>query len=331
MGKHFNIPFANTGIKSVIPEEAQLDGSQSMDKGFTNPYQTPAGRNPELPLINQLFNWTTESIKELQEKGFAPWYATANYTQGAIIYYTNGLLYQSLVNSNLNNLPTDATKWYPIPYFSNIPTNSTALLRANNLSDVADVAAARNNLQIDTLRIGDCKISFSDQPQANYFFCQGQEVSRTTYGALFAAIGIKFGVGNGSTTFNLPNLQGRFPVGWWQAGTKFIETGVTGLDISILGALGGDQNAQQHNHTIAITDNGHNHDIDTFFTARDGNGGSGIGFTAVRPASGAGTNTTQLAKTKQTGITANSVNALTGNAQNIPPAIVVNFLIKHSI
>lgn len=42
----------------------------------------------------------------------------------------------------------------------------------------------------------------------------GSAVSRTTYDALFAAIGTTFGSGDGSTTFNLPDLRGEFPRGW---------------------------------------------------------------------------------------------------------------------
>lgn len=37
--------------------------------------------------------------------------------------------------------------------------------------------------------------------------CQGQQVSRTTYAALYAVIGTKYGIGNGSTTFTLPSAQ----------------------------------------------------------------------------------------------------------------------------
>lgn len=40
--------------------------------------------------------------------------------------------------------------------------------------------------------------------------CNGAAVSRTTYAALFAVIGTKYGSGNGSTTFNLPNLHHKF-------------------------------------------------------------------------------------------------------------------------
>lgn len=43
--------------------------------------------------------------------------------------------------------------------------------------------------------------------------CDGSAISRTTYADLFAAIGTTYGAGDGSTTFNLPNLTGRVPLG----------------------------------------------------------------------------------------------------------------------
>jgi microcystin-dependent protein len=46
-----------------------------------------------------------------------------------------------------------------------------------------------------------------------FLLCDGSAVSRTTYAALFAAIGTTFGPGNGSTTFNLPDLRDRVAVG----------------------------------------------------------------------------------------------------------------------
>lgn len=48
---------------------------------------------------------------------------------------------------------------------------------------------------------------------AGWFFCAGQALSRTTYSELFAVIGTSYGAGNGSTTFNLPDLRGRVPAG----------------------------------------------------------------------------------------------------------------------
>ena len=46
-----------------------------------------------------------------------------------------------------------------------------------------------------------------------YLFCDGSAVSRTTYATLFGVIGTTFGAGDGSTTFNVPDLGGRVPLG----------------------------------------------------------------------------------------------------------------------
>lgn len=58
--------------------------------------------------------------------------------------------------------------------------------------------------------------------------CDGQAVGRTAYPKLYAAIGITYGAGNGSTTFNLPNLKGRVPVGLDTGQAEFNDLGETG-------------------------------------------------------------------------------------------------------
>lgn len=50
-------------------------------------------------------------------------------------------------------------------------------------------------------------------PPTGFLACDGSAVSRTTYAALYAVIGTSFGVGDGTTTFNVPDLRGRVPVG----------------------------------------------------------------------------------------------------------------------
>lgn len=62
---------------------------------------------------------------------------------------------------------------------------------------------------------------------AGWLNCTGAAVSRTTYAALFAAIGTTYGGGDGSTTFNLPNLSGRVPAGITGAG-NFASMGQSG-------------------------------------------------------------------------------------------------------
>ncbi len=60
-------------------------------------------------------------------------------------------------------------------------------------------------------------------PPAGYLICDGSEISRTTYSALFAVIGTTWGAGNGSTTFNIPDLRGYFKRGW--AGSSSVDSG----------------------------------------------------------------------------------------------------------
>jgi microcystin-dependent protein len=61
-----------------------------------------------------------------------------------------------------------------------------------------------------------------------WLLCDGSAVSRTTYAALFTAIGTAYGVGDNSTTFNVPNLKGKIPVGYNSAETEFDALGETG-------------------------------------------------------------------------------------------------------
>jgi microcystin-dependent protein len=56
---------------------------------------------------------------------------------------------------------------------------------------------------------------------SGWLLCDGSAVSRTTYARLFSAIGTKYGSGNGSTTFNLPNFKGRVPVGLDSSQSEF--------------------------------------------------------------------------------------------------------------
>ena len=61
-----------------------------------------------------------------------------------------------------------------------------------------------------------------------WLLCQGQAVSRTTYSDLFAVCGTTFGAGNGSSTFNVPDLRGDVVVGINTAETEFNTRGKTG-------------------------------------------------------------------------------------------------------
>lgn len=83
-----------------------------------------------------------------------------------------------------------------------------------------------------------------------YLLCNGQSVSRTTYAPLFATIGTRWGVGDGSSTFNVPDLRRRVTAG--AGGTSLTDVGTT------VGSIGGAENIlltanqsglRQHSHT----------------------------------------------------------------------------------
>lgn len=95
---------------------------------------------------------------------------------------------------------------------------------------------------------------------ANWLLCDGQVVSRSTYASLFAAIGTAYGVGDGSTTFKLPDLRGRVPVG--KNGGSFGTLGATGgvEDVTLTTAQMPSHTHVQDAHTH--TQNSHNHTQD---------------------------------------------------------------------
>jgi microcystin-dependent protein len=84
------------------------------------------------------------------------------------------------------------------------------------------IAAAWGNAVVDGLPpIGFIGQWPGDAAPTGWLLCRGQAVSRTTYATLFALHGTRFGVGDGTTTFNLPDFRGRYPVGFNQGGSYF--------------------------------------------------------------------------------------------------------------
>jgi microcystin-dependent protein len=81
-----------------------------------------------------------------------------------------------------------------------------------------------------------------------YLVCDGQAVDRTTYSVLFGVIGTTFGVGDGSTTFNVPDLRGEFIRGWDDG--RGIDSGR---------AFASTQNSANLQHSHNLTDPGHVH------------------------------------------------------------------------
>lgn len=93
-----------------------------------------------------------------------------------------------------------------------------------------------NSLADSWLPVGFMGMWGTDTPPPGWLICNGAAVSRTVYAALLLKIGTTYGSGDGSTTFNIPNLKQRFPLGKADSGT-----GV---------ALGDTGGSIDHTHTV---------------------------------------------------------------------------------
>lgn len=104
--------------------------------------------------------------------------------------------------------------------------------------------------EIKYTNYGDIKLSACQNPPSGWLLCDGSAISRAEYPKLFMAIGTLYGAGDGTTTFNLPNLKGRVPVGFDSAQTEF----------SVLGKTGGEKA-----HSLTADENGpHTHEISSY-------------------------------------------------------------------
>lgn len=93
-----------------------------------------------------------------------------------------------------------------------------------------------------------------------YVLCYGQAIGRVSYAALFAAIGTTFGVGDGSTTFNVPDFRGRAGIGLDNMGGSSANR-MTDTLADVLGGSGGSElvtlltaNLASHTHQVANRD-----------------------------------------------------------------------------
>jgi microcystin-dependent protein len=84
-----------------------------------------------------------------------------------------------------------------------------------------------------------------------FLLCDGSAVSRADYADLFAIIGTNYGSGDGTTTFNLPDMRGRVPVGVDPAQDEFEELGQNGGEKTHT-LTGGEMPTHEHTESLAI-------------------------------------------------------------------------------
>lgn len=110
---------------------------------------------------------------------------------------------------------------------------------SGNLSD-----AFKKLISESTVKTGDLIFSAAPSDETGRLLCNAQAVNRTTYADLFAKIGTTYGVGDGTTTFNLPDYRDKFP-----RGVNAGSVGATGGADTATLAL---ENMPPHNHEVKL-------------------------------------------------------------------------------
>jgi microcystin-dependent protein len=232
----------------------------------------------------------------------------------------------------------------------NAPSHSTQHANANDAIEVLEAKVGVDNSAVTTsldykVRIGnpvgEIAMWSTNTAPTGWLLCDGIDKDRSTYSALHSlmqAAGYPFGAGNGSTTFGIPNLLGKFPVGK-DASADFDVLGETGGGKTrVLGV----SNLPAHDHTASSSSssssasstsltNGSSVVVTGTGNAYLLNGAQGLSiygpYNAV--AMSASTTTTTSTSTSTTVNTSGGNGTATGDAFNIlPPYIALNFIIR---
>jgi len=205
-----------------------------------------------------------------------------------------------------------------------VKTNATTIITANDADITTTVPVVLP--AIPTTALQAATKSYVDQvtppgmiatyagtsAPTGWLACQGQAISRTTYADLFTAISTTWGSGDGSTTFNVPDLRGMFVRG--------TGTNATGSSSGTVGPSVGAYAADTYlNHSHGVTDPGHTH---TYSYSSIAAGGSAIAGNPPYQV----TSPTSTTSTATTGLTVNT--STTGGTETKPKNYGVLYIIK---
>jgi len=159
-------------------------------------------------------------------------------------------------------------------------------------------------------------------PNSTFIFPAGQAISRTVYSRAFARWGTTYGVGDGSTTFNVPDKTGRVSA-MKEAAAARLTAGYFGGNSANMGAVGGlESNNVILTHNHGVTDPGHSHTANGIQKGTSTTPGNVI----FGGSANAG-NLSIVTDSATTGISINSTGS--GSAHNIvQPTIVCNYIIR---
>ena len=189
-----------------------------------------------------------------------------------------------------------------------------------------------------------------------YLLCDGSAVSRTTYADLFTVISTTYGSGDGSTTFNVPQLQGKVPQGY--DGNTYNLAGTGGANTVTVSVTNNQAATNASNQSVTVTGDisntslteaqlaSHDHGFKCWTGSGGGvtkvvdrnftnvvNGAAGFGEWPLVTSAGSGTahnHSHTLSGTLTGNITTSLTGSVTAAGTNaFQPFVVVNYIIKH--
>lgn len=172
-----------------------------------------------------------------------------NTTQVATTAYVVGQGYAKLASPTFTGTPTLPT--------GTIATTQTAGDSSTKVATTAFVAAE----SVVASPIGMITAYAGSTAPSRWLLCFGQAISRTTYSSLFAVISTTYGVGDGSTTFNVPDLRGRTVAGLDNMGgtdagrLSTANTLGTSTGTETVTLTSGESGVPAHSHANTLTNN----------------------------------------------------------------------------
>ena len=170
---------------TTIPDTAG-ETDPSIDKIFPSVFSIPlanGGRAIPRSVLNGLFKLLGDWVYYIQNGGIASYSASFDYAVGSFVKYNDDFYRCIQANSaTAPKAPTDSAYWLRITTTADSPTSEIKIWPSSTIPD-------------------------------GFLLCNGSAVSRTTYANLFSKIGTTFGSGDGSTTFNIPDLRDRYIIG----------------------------------------------------------------------------------------------------------------------